>query len=688
MKNFTASLSALFLAGCLTAPVASGERSELEMLADVQLHAFSATDLLLVVDNSASMGDKQTILADTLALTLSQWVCTDEDGQLNIYESGMTPPGATQCHPIGAGARIGLITTDVGAGGGDCGRGAQGAGQLVPRADGSLYFDGDSWDVHETPKEIARWMQGIGEEGCGYEAPLEAAYRFLIDPNPPSEIAVDAAGNLQRLGTNEAILTERQAFLRPGSALLIVFLTDEDDCSVIDHGLGWMMNQPQLALPTRECDLSPDDPCCRSCATKEEAPPEGCRALNEDSNCTGEGLRVLEDNPNLRCYDQKRRFGVDLLFPTSRYIDGFTMPQLSVGDALINNPLFANGRTPDNVLLAVAAGVPSHLISTDASQWEAEALDLLSPSELTLTGAWSRLTGDDLDPHLVESVEPRSGLAAPDSARNADPVHGHEYDNPHRAALQLSCSFALPQPVDCADDPSCDCSVLDWGEEAGPLSPNNPVCQAPDGSYGTVQYFARAFPPTRLLEVAQGTKAVLASNCPKTLDANLRGTTAYGYVALFKELLPWIGTGSPQGLCLKNRFPADDAGRQKCRLVERLPAPHDCKLPGRKPARASDVSGVLPLGASASEFSVCEVDRAPGDAFKEGTAAYSCANEFAPSDDVFGWCLLDPELGLGRPELVSMCPEDAQRRVRLWPQTLGLGPEAQFQQALFMICTD
>ena len=30
-----------------------------------------------------------------------------------------------------------------------------------------------------------------------------------------------------------------------------------------------------------------------------------------------------DDNLNLRCFNQKQRFGIDLLYPTERYVSGF-----------------------------------------------------------------------------------------------------------------------------------------------------------------------------------------------------------------------------------------------------------------------------------------------------------------------------------------------------------------------------
>src|SRR5690606_14657455 len=132
-------------------------------------------------------------------------------------------------------------------------------------------------------------------------------------------------------------------------------------------------------------------------------------------------------------------------------------------------------------------------------------------------------------------------------------------------------------------------------------------------------------------------------------------SSAYGYLALFRELLPWFGTGHSEGMCLKYRFPDDEVERDRCRLVERLPSRYSCDMPGRKPARAADVRGVIPPGAVRSSFSVCELERVEGDPLEAGSLAHSCVNEFSPAKDAFGYCLIDPQLELGSDELVSMC---------------------------------
>src|SRR5262249_17054929 len=51
-------------------------------------------------------------------------------------------------------------------------------------------------------------MASVGDKGCGFEQPLEAAYRALHDPPP-----------------------ENAGFLRSEAILAVIYVTDEDDCS-------------------------------------------------------------------------------------------------------------------------------------------------------------------------------------------------------------------------------------------------------------------------------------------------------------------------------------------------------------------------------------------------------------------------------------------------------------------------
>src|SRR5690606_3655950 len=329
----------------------------------------------------------------------------------------------------------------------------------------------------------------------------EAAYRFLVDPEPlrrtPGEAGAEAGAGAGAKDTE--LLEQREAFLRPDSFVFIVVLSDEDDCSLSDSAEGLSMaNSDAMAPATSVCASDPDHVCCRSCGAPESEPPEGCAPLDMDDGCVRGQLARLEDQLNVRCHAPKQRFGVEGRFPTSRYIEGFSSRTLSEGRAdPVTNPLFGSNRLLDSVRLLGIVGVPWQFVATDDTASAPDALQFLSPDELVSQERWPLLLANDIDgpdPHLVESMVPRPNLAAPDSTRNADPIHGHEYDNPRMADLQYSCAFALPEPRNCSvETDSCDCALVrdDTGDLV-PSSPNRPLCQAEDGSYGQTQYLGKA----------------------------------------------------------------------------------------------------------------------------------------------------------------------------------------------------
>jgi hypothetical protein len=107
-------------------------------------------------------------------------------------------------------------------------------------------------------------------------------------------------------------------------------LSDENDCSIVDENgdLGWYVSTTSdgMARATSICATNPNDECCRSCASNA---PVGCPTNDQDSECQ-KGTYVLntEDKIDLRCWDQKRRFGIDFLYPTQRYVNALTQKQL------------------------------------------------------------------------------------------------------------------------------------------------------------------------------------------------------------------------------------------------------------------------------------------------------------------------------------------------------------------------
>src|SRR5262249_48904450 len=149
------------------------------------------------------------------------------------------------------------------------------------------------------------------------------------------------------------------------------------------------------------------------------------------------------DSSSLRCFDQKRRFGIDLLYPVKRYVDALKENVIpNRAGTLVPNPIFqapagTQPRGKDLVLLAGIVGVPWQDIATDASL-EGPGLEYLRASELEAKQRWDLLLGSNgnpaSDPFMREAVDQRSGqhpfLNAPvvpaESNLPDNPINGHE----------------------------------------------------------------------------------------------------------------------------------------------------------------------------------------------------------------------------------------------------------------------
>ncbi len=546
-------------------------------------------DLLFVIDNSASMVDKQTILASAIPDLVNRLVnpaCVDDAGQ----PVGQPPPTPTA--PCPAGLRrefnalqdmhIGVISTSLGGHGADnCSpalgdgynetmddhahlttRGPGGSSVVTYENEGFLAWDpaatkdppGES-NLAAVKQRLADLVVGVGERGCGAEAPLEAWYRFLVDPDPPAAIVrVDCApgsGDLacaELQGTDATLLAQRADFLRPDSMVAVVMLTDENDCSIVDGGRNWQVLQvlePDGATaytnprPTSTCATAPNDPCCHSCATPS---PTGCPPTASDPECQKGKYVFAEDPGNLRCFHQKQRYGASYLRPIERYVRGLTEDAVPdrKGD-LVASPLFTapdgRKRPKSLVFLAGIVGVPWQDVAVDPE--DPDDLVYKTAKELHATGGWDLLVGDPehgvapLDPLMIESLEPRTGVhpvtgdpLAPPSATSptANPINGHEYiEATIRDELQYACIFELPEPRDCAfETDHCDCAT-------DALPQPKPICQDESGAYGTVQYRAKAYPATRQLEVLRGIgdNAIVSSICARNVTDPSRPD--YGY---------------------------------------------------------------------------------------------------------------------------------------------------------------
>ncbi len=403
------------------------------------------------------------------------------------------------------------------------------SGFLVWDPKGKSSPPGES-NITQFETDVATTIKAAGEKGCGFESTLEAMYRFLADPTPPTGVKV-TNNTSQPDGVDTQVLDERKAFLRPDSAVMVVLLTDEDDCSISDSGLGWLVaRQEHMPRGTSACATDPASPCCRSCALQEASPPAGCSALNVDPSCTKGSFTDKEDALNLRCFHEKRRFGLDLLYPVARYANALSKVALcpnekdlacAPGDTPVPNPLFVGGRSASLVSATVITGVPWQDIARDPTS--TQNLSFMSATELGSKGRFKTIVGDPAnyqaptDPLMQESVDPRSGsnpvtgdaIAPPSAGVMANPINGHEYDIPNQDDLQYACVFPLAAPRQNGQD----CGTFGQPE----ASPDKPLCQDPSsGSYGTTQYFAKAYPGLRQLAVIQalGDRGVTASICP------------------------------------------------------------------------------------------------------------------------------------------------------------------------------
>ncbi len=562
----------------------------------VSTAAADKVDLLVVVDNSPSMADKAEILRSVVPDLLGRLVnppCRDGSGATTqpASPSEPCPAGSERAHPPVTDLHVGVLTSSLGGHGADAcspassnfnptqndaGRLiARGPSGVVPTYEGLGFLAWDPAQAQSPPGTEDRsvlttglqsLVLGAGDQGCGYESTLEAWYRFLVDPAPYEQIVRvpcfsgdSSNGCAEPTGVDATLMAQRAAFLRPDSLLSIVVLSDENDCSIVDGAQNFIVAQItqgasafHLPRATSACASDPGSPCCRSCG---QAPEPGCPPMQTDAECQKDGGFYTdasrEDPLNLRCWEQKRRFGIDFLQPIDRYTAGLS--NLTVEGAsgeTVPNPIFSGGSTPRSrglVMYTSIVGVPWQDLVGDPS---APGVTYLTADELASEGRWDVVLGDPTtgtlpaDPHMIESVVPRSGtnpvtntaLQPPTATAGADPINGHEYDNVSRDDLQYACIFPLATPRDC--------NVVFFGCDCTPgfNFETKPLCQDPStGTYSNVQHFAKAYPGTRHLSVAKGLgeRAVVTSICPR--NVNDVAASDFGYRPTVDAMLRHMG---------------------------------------------------------------------------------------------------------------------------------------------------
>ncbi|MDQ3032837.1 MAG: hypothetical protein M3Y87_10495 [Myxococcota bacterium] len=199
-------------------------------------------DLLLMVDNSNSMAEEQAALMVELPRLVRALASGDADGD-----------GSVDFAPI-ASLHVGVITSDMGVGGAAVPTCSAGAGGAMFGDDGVLrtsgrtsipgcmatypavlgFMAGESTDAFAS--DVA-CVASTGTGGCGFEQQLEAVLKAISPATTQPWTAPGYVPPTFFAGTSGHALGANAGFVRPGSILAAVILTDEEDCSAADAEL-------------------------------------------------------------------------------------------------------------------------------------------------------------------------------------------------------------------------------------------------------------------------------------------------------------------------------------------------------------------------------------------------------------------------------------------------------------------
>lgn len=716
MKRLTRITTTLALIGgggivapaCLNRPIEPIEHKSSVVITEALTQSkVDKIDIVLAIDDSGSMADKQAILAvavPDLVEALVNPPCVDDEGALVVVLDGPLtecPEGSRREFEPVLDIHIGILSSSLGTRGSpwvpetSC---HDDNGALVDRLEGDttqetyegmgfLAWEPESEstqaglykDVATLNTDLNSMVLGVGQRGCGHEAQMESWYRFLVDPDPYATVTVEN-DRAVAAGTDAALIQQRKEFLRPDSLVAIIMLSDENDCSFRADAFGYFTTGNGKGkgimglVPRSECATNPNDPCCAPCGHA----PEQCAA---DPSCESAEIANDEQLLNLTCFDQKRRYGIDLLYPTSRYVAGLTQRDIEDRHGEIHpNPLLVSDeglfRGNDRVFLAGIVGVPWQLIARDPNDL---TKGFKNKAERDDSGVWDVILGDPAenraptDPHMIESIHPRAGLPGPTSGPAADSFNGHEYQPSTNLAtnaigdLQYACTFELPDPIQCDEGfGNCDCKP---GH-----SSNNPLCQEADGSYGNVQHRAKAYPGRRQLSVLRdlGSQGIVGSICPAQLGAP--AARDYGYLPAIGAIVERLKQ-ELSGPCLSRSFTPNSDNQVACIVLEAqaLPDAGACNCDyaaGRSEVNSSHQQAVVeamekPSSQAAGLNCFCEIEQ-----LRDGPLDV-CQNSVDEEprfdgDLVNGWCYIDATTDriIGNVDLVDHCEPTERRAIR------------------------
>jgi len=685
-------LTPLF-AGCLSRPLTNtSPDTQTQVTRALFQGAVNKVDLLFMIDNSRSMGDKQQFLAKAVPDLLGRLLtpncldATDSTKIVGVSVNGACATGRIEFPPVHD-MHIAVVTSALGSLGGDVCPDPAGAapgpngqndyGELVNRssvADAPGGFLG--WfpsvpanagatatpgtpspaDTSALVTDFQGLVTGVGETGCGIEAQLESWYRFLVQPDPFQ--TVSAANDVATFnGVDATLLKQRHDFLRPDSLLAIIDMTDEDDSSVdprIYPGsavAGYHMNENNTApfRGTAACATDPGSAACTSCDALSAQGDPGCNPPTYDLSSDAPGF------PNIRHVHMKQNFGLDSQYPLSRYLNGLTMTtvpdrngeypsgaQTYVGTASCSNPIFStdlpDGTDTDPATLCNLKPGPrdptlvfyAHIggVPTDLLHY-----DPTSAAASALTDAdWTKILGANPAGYDYTGIDPRMAETFKQRPAPASPASTY-WD------LAYACTFPLAAPRDCTD-PSVNADGCDCAESTPPAgstgwelcNPSNP----------TQQVSAKAYPTFRELYLAKlmGAQGVVSSLCPIDVTEQGPNDPLYGYRPAMASIVGRLAT-QLQGQCFTEKLTVKD-GAVECLMLASLPQPGQTCDPTKgmsavDPTTLAQTQQALVGQSNASRFdptqyTVCQINQVPTNDLVDG----SCTASTAP-----GWCYVE-----------------------------------------------
>jgi hypothetical protein len=611
---------ALILVGCISREVASTNPTTKAVFQTVISEgAVKRLDLLFVIDNSGSMGDKQDYLSKAVPDLISRLVspnCVDPNDTTKFVgasNNGVCATGQLEFPPVHD-MHIGIVSSSLGTRGGDLCNPNPPQGQPNPHNDDAAHLLNRSGNS-DAPTGFLSWFpnvtsnagepptQGvpavtdasalvgdfqdmfgkIGQDGCGIESQLETWYRFLAQPDPYDSIVVQN-GAAQWQGYDAALLKQRHDFLRPDSLLAIVDLTDENDSEIDVRSYGGTPVAGHLMMQadtgplrgTSACMTNPMDPACTSCAASGTAGDPECQQGRYDPFNDPQGFS------NVRHVHMKQSYGLDFQYPIGRYLQALTQTKvpdrrteypsgsqtyqgLEAKAATCTNPIFAqnlpdgSNTDPDALCdLQIGSRKPDLVYYAHIGGVPADLLhfDPNAAQAGALTDAdWQAILGNDPTKYDFTGMDPR--MAETFQKRTIADVDTWD--------LAYACTFDLATPRDCTKDASCfDCPT----QATSPDPAKWPLCDPNDP---TQQTKAKAYPTVRELLLAKllGAQGVVSSICPIHVTEQGAGDPLYGYRPAVRAIVDRL-KASLVGQCLPHQLVPDSNGAVPCLIIASL----------------------------------------------------------------------------------------------------------------------